>query len=32
MPANAQYSRRELVEVIGIPKTVESMDLEHTVC
>ena len=32
MPANDQYSQRELVEVIGIPKTVESMDLEHTVC
>ena len=30
--ANAQYSRRECVEVIGIPKTVESKDLEHTVC
>ena len=30
--ANAQYSRRECLEVIGIPKTVESKDLEHTVC
>ena len=30
--ANAQYSRRECVEVIGIPKTVESKDLEHTIC
>ena len=30
--ANAQYSRRECVEVIGIPKTVESKDLEHTMC
>ena len=30
--ANGQYSRRECVEVIGIPKTVESKDLEHTVC
>ena len=30
--ANAQYSRRECVEVISIPKTVESKDLEHTVC
>ena len=30
--ANAQYSQRECVEVIGIPKTVESKDLEHTVC
>ena len=29
---NAQYSRRECVEVIGIPKTVESKDLEHTLC
>ena len=29
---NAQYSRREFVEVIGIPKTVESKNLEHTVC
>ena len=29
--ANAQYSRRECVEVIGIPKTVESKDLEHTI-
>ena len=28
---NAQYSKRECVEVIGIPKTVESKDLEHTV-
>ena len=30
--ANAQFSRRECVEVIGIPKTVESKYLEHTVC
>ena len=30
--ANAEYSRRECVEVIGIPKTVESKDLEHTIC
>ena len=30
--ANAQYSKRECVEVIGIPKTVESNYLEHTVC
>ena len=30
--ANAQYSRRECVEVIGIPETVESKDLEHTIC
>ena len=30
--ANAQYSRLECVEVIGIPKTVESKDLEHTMC
>ena len=29
--ANAQYSQRECVEVIGIPKTVESKYLEHTV-
>ena len=30
--ANAQYSQRECVEVIGVPKTVESKYLEHTVC
>ena len=30
--ANAKYSRHECLEVIGIPKTVESKDLEHTVC
>ena len=30
--ANAQYSRSECVEVIGIPKSVESKDLEQTVC
>ena len=30
--ANAQYSWCECVEVIGIPKTVELKDLEHTVC
>ena len=30
--ANAQYSGHECVEVIGIPKTVESKDLEYTVC
>ena len=29
--ANAQYLRRECMEVIGIPKTVESKDLEHIV-
>ena len=29
---NAQYLQCECVEVIGIPKTVESKDLEHTVC
>ena len=29
--ANVQYSRRECVEVIGSPKTVESKDLKHTV-
>ena len=29
--ANTQYSRRECLEVIGIPKTVESKDLEHTI-
>ena len=29
---NAQHSRRESVKVIGIPKTVESKDLECTVC
>ena len=29
--ANAQYSKRECVEVTGIPKTVESNYLEHTV-
>ena len=27
-----QYSWRECVEVIGIPKTVESKDLEHPIC
>ena len=30
--AVAQYSQCECVEVSGIPKTVESKDLEHTVC
>ena len=30
--ANAQYSRCECVEVIGILKSVDSRDLEHTVC
>ena len=30
--ANAQYLRRKCLEVIGIPKTVESKDLVHTVC
>ena len=30
--ANAQYLWRECVEVIGTPKTVESKDLEHTIC
>ena len=29
---NAQYLQCECVEVIGIPKTVESKDLEHTMC
>ena len=29
--ANVQYSRRECVEVIGSPKTVESKDLKHIV-
>ena len=29
--ANAQYLRRECLEVIGITKTVESKDIEHTV-
>ena len=28
--ASAQYSRRECVEVTGIPKTVESKNLEQT--
>ena len=30
--ANTQYSQRECVHVIGIPKTVETKDLERTVC
>ena len=30
--ANAQYLWHECVEVIGIPKTVESKDLEHAIC
>ena len=30
--ANARYTWRECVKVIGIQKTVESKDLEHTVC
>ena len=30
--ANAQYLWRECVEVIGIPKTVESKNFEHTIC
>ena len=30
--ANGQYSWRECVEVIGIPKTVESKDLELPIC
>ena len=30
--ANAQYSRWECVEAIGIPKIVESKDLENNVC
>ena len=29
---NAQYSWRECVEVAGIPKSIESKDLEHTAC
>ena len=29
--ANAQHFLRECLKVIGIPKTVESKDLEHTV-
>ena len=30
--ANAQCSQHEFVEFIGIPKAIESKDLEHTVC
>ena len=30
--ANAQYSQRDCVQVIGIPKTVQTKDLERTVC
>ena len=30
--ANAQYFRRECVEVIGIPETTEWKDLKHTTC
>ena len=30
--ANAQYSSCEYIEVICIPKTIESKDLEHTGC
>ena len=30
--ANAQYSRRKCLEVVAISKTVESKDLEHTLC
>ena len=30
--ANARYSRCEWMKVIGIPKTAESKDLEHTIC
>ena len=30
--AYAQYSRRECVGVTGTPKTIESKNLEHTVC
>ena len=29
---DAQYLRRKCVDVIGIPKSVDSKDLEHTVC
>ena len=32
MLGNAQYLQRECVEVIDIPKLVESQDLEHSVC
>ena len=30
--ANAQYSQCDCVQVIGIPKTVQTKDLERTVC
>ena len=30
--ANAQYSRRECLEIVGIPSTVENDDLEEKVC
>ena len=30
--ANAQYLRREYVDLIDIPKTGESKDFEHTLC
>ena len=30
--ANAQYSRRECIEVIGIPTTIDNKDLEEKVC
>ena len=29
---NAQYSRRECVEVVGLPSSIEDKDLEPTVC
>ena len=29
---NAQYSRRECVEVVGLPSIIEDKDLEPTVC
>ena len=32
MLENAQYSRRECVEVVGLPSSIEDKDLEPTVC
>ena len=29
---NAQYSRRECVEVVGLPSSIEEKDLERTAC
>ena len=29
---NAQYSRRECVEMVGLPSSIEDKDLEPTVC